>query len=179
MKTLFEIIHVSSSVPAWKEVFIYDVTISYSSKFPQNEKEFVNGLFPECVHFHIKRYSSRDIPDSDDGAADWCNQLWKRKEKYLEAFYSDVSQQRTGTSVPKRSWSLNLRFLIVVLFWITFLVSVMVVSYYFFLVPMFLFGLAAILTILSLRVRFGCEDSTFELLQAMYCNSFFPVVKKE
>ena len=34
---------------------VYDVTIAYPGQKPTNENDILNGLFPDEVHFHIKR----------------------------------------------------------------------------------------------------------------------------
>ena len=35
---------------------VYDVTIAYPEKKPTNEHDIFNGMFPDEIHFHIKRY---------------------------------------------------------------------------------------------------------------------------
>lgn len=73
----------------WNKVTIYDVTIAYSSTFPQNERELVSGHLPGKVHFHVRRYPPSEYPSTPEGLASWCHDRWVAKEKLLEYFYAN------------------------------------------------------------------------------------------
>lgn len=73
----------------WHKVAIYDVTVAYSSTFPQNERELIRGHLPGKVHFHVRRYPPSQYPSTPEGLASWCHDRWVAKEKLLEYFYTN------------------------------------------------------------------------------------------
>ncbi|GMI74261.1 lysophosphatidyl acyltransferase 2 [Hibiscus trionum] len=71
-----------SFVPA-----IYDVTIAV----PKNQPYFPTLLTflkmqPCKVNVHIKRYSTKDLPESDQGIAQWCRNRFIAKDALLDQF---------------------------------------------------------------------------------------------
>lgn len=67
---------------------VYDITIAYPDNLPKTELDFVNGVMPHEIHFHIKNYDNQDLPDDDEELSQWCRERWKEKEDRLHAFYS-------------------------------------------------------------------------------------------
>ena len=90
---------------------IYDVTIAYPKSVLQNELGMVTGAVPEEIHFHIRRYSLRQLASavdltSEEAIGNWCNEKWKEKEERLSRFYSATGDDRTlKSSLPSSSSS--------------------------------------------------------------------------
>lgn len=48
---------------------LYDITVAYTAdtKVPQTELDVIRGHIPREMHFHVKRYRSRDLPSDKEG----------------------------------------------------------------------------------------------------------------
>jgi len=46
---------------------VYDVTVAYRQRVPQNELDICLGRFPEEVHFLVKRYGQDELPTEESG----------------------------------------------------------------------------------------------------------------
>ena len=68
---------------------IIDITIAYPDVLPKTEIEFFKGKIPREIHFYIERYPLKDVPESEEGLALWCQERWKIKEKRLKFFYEN------------------------------------------------------------------------------------------
>ncbi|GMH18721.1 hypothetical protein Nepgr_020562 [Nepenthes gracilis] len=68
-----------SFVPA-----IYDATVAIpkSSPLPTMLRLFKGQ--PSEIHVHIKRYSMKDLPESDDEVAQWCRDIFVAKDALLD-----------------------------------------------------------------------------------------------
>lgn len=67
---------------------VYDVTIGYPDIIAKTEVEFGKGIIPREVHFHMRSYDAKDLPEDDDGLAKWCKERWREKEERLSDFYT-------------------------------------------------------------------------------------------
>ncbi|XP_075226211.1 lysocardiolipin acyltransferase 1-like isoform X2 [Lycorma delicatula] len=67
---------------------IYDLSVGYPGALPQSELDVMKGIFPEEVHFFVKRYSTETIPRNESELKDWLNSIWKQKEQRLSEFYT-------------------------------------------------------------------------------------------
>ncbi|EEB15395.1 1-acylglycerol-3-phosphate acyltransferase, putative [Pediculus humanus corporis] len=67
---------------------IYDITIGYPKTIPISERDLIKGKFPEEVHLHVKRYSSRILPHQEKDLKKWLRSIWKGKEMLLQNFYT-------------------------------------------------------------------------------------------
>jgi len=68
---------------------VYDVTIAYPDETPVNEKDLLDGKFPNEVHFHIKRYGDSALPTTFIGLEKWLQELWRDKDQLLETVYKE------------------------------------------------------------------------------------------
>ena len=67
---------------------VYDVTIAYPDSLAKTELDFLKGVIPREIQFHIKSYDDKAIPEDDEGLAQWCKDRWKEKEERLKNFYT-------------------------------------------------------------------------------------------
>ncbi|XP_014289944.1 lysocardiolipin acyltransferase 1 [Halyomorpha halys] len=67
---------------------VYDLTIGYPDTLPETEIDVMQGIFPEKVHFMIKRYSINELPSSFESVKEWLNRIWRAKEDTLHKFYN-------------------------------------------------------------------------------------------
>ena len=67
---------------------MYDVTIAYPDSLAKTELDFLKGVIPREIQFHIKSYDDKAIPEDDEGLAQWCKDRWKEKEERLKNFYT-------------------------------------------------------------------------------------------
>eukprot|EP01126_Amoeba_proteus_P041459 TRINITY_DN4463_c0_g1_i10.p1 TRINITY_DN4463_c0_g1~~TRINITY_DN4463_c0_g1_i10.p1 ORF type:complete len:407 (+),score=57.82 TRINITY_DN4463_c0_g1_i10:180-1223(+) len=66
---------------------VYDLTLSYQSFIPQNEKFFFTG-FPEECHVHLKKFDVDELPTDRLEVEQWLQQRWYHKDVLLENFYN-------------------------------------------------------------------------------------------
>ncbi|CAJ0583293.1 unnamed protein product, partial [Mesorhabditis spiculigera] len=72
---------------------IYDVTIAYPVNIVQSEKQMITeGDFPERVDFCFRKYDIDAVPEEDNQAIEWLNNLWRQKEATLERYYNGERQ---------------------------------------------------------------------------------------
>jgi len=67
---------------------IVDVTVAYPDALPKTELHFARGHIPNEVHYYIRRYSFKEIPQSDEALTDWIKMVWAEKEERLRYFYT-------------------------------------------------------------------------------------------
>lgn len=60
-----------------------DITIGYEGKFAVTELDLLKGYFPKAIHFYVKRYDVNEIPEDEEGAANWLKTVWDEKEDRL------------------------------------------------------------------------------------------------
>ncbi|XP_022753682.1 1-acyl-sn-glycerol-3-phosphate acyltransferase 2-like [Durio zibethinus] len=70
-----------SFVPA-----IYDVTFAIPKDHPFPTLLRIFKMQPCKIKVHIKRYSTKDLPESDEGIAQWCRNRFIAKDALLENF---------------------------------------------------------------------------------------------
>ena len=66
---------------------IVDITVGYPDALPKTELHFARGHVPNEVHYYIRRYPLKEIPQSDEALADWVKKIWAEKEDRLKYFY--------------------------------------------------------------------------------------------
>jgi lysocardiolipin and lysophospholipid acyltransferase len=69
---------------------VYDITVAYPDKVPQNGDALFTG-FPAEIHWDVKRISIWDIPESEEEVEQWIRNLWYEKEEKLRKFYEKGS----------------------------------------------------------------------------------------
>lgn len=69
---------------------VYDISIGYPDILPKTEVDAWNGIYPKEVHFHIKSYEDRDIPEDEDGMKKWLKERWQEKEARMKDFYTHL-----------------------------------------------------------------------------------------
>ncbi|XP_065883562.1 lysocardiolipin acyltransferase 1-like isoform X3 [Dysidea avara] len=67
---------------------IVDITVAYPDALPKTELHFVRGHVPIEVHYYIRRFPLKGIPQSDEALADWIKKIWAEKEDRLKYFYT-------------------------------------------------------------------------------------------
>ncbi|KAL7631213.1 UNVERIFIED_CONTAM: hypothetical protein RMT77_018481 [Armadillidium vulgare] len=103
---------------------IYDVTVMYPKTLPETELDLLKGKFPEEVHFFIKRYPIKTIPESESELQRWLRDLWDEKERRLEKAY-EVGHFSHSKGV---SMKLNASYLSL-FFWIPFMIGKVMIKY--------------------------------------------------
>ncbi|KAF8009198.1 hypothetical protein BT93_J0246 [Corymbia citriodora subsp. variegata] len=105
--------HMRSYVPA-----IYDCTVAVpSNQKPPTLLRIIRGQ-PAIVKLQIKRYSMQELPETSDGIAQWCKDLFVTKDAFLETYRAKdlfSTKQRQDIGRPIKS-------LLVVSFWSCLLV---------------------------------------------------------
>ena len=66
---------------------IFDITIAYPDALPKTEVDFYNGVIPREVNYYIERFNINDLPKTEIGLAEWCQERWRIKEERLRYFY--------------------------------------------------------------------------------------------
>ena len=66
---------------------VYDITLAYPDTIAFTEFEFMKGIIPREIHFHIMEYAATSLPLDDAALAQWCQQRWSEKEQRLQRFY--------------------------------------------------------------------------------------------
>lgn len=111
---------------------LYDVTLLYCDKIPQNETYLLSGDFPKIVKLHFVRYPVSILPHTEHGLKDFLEKRWAEKEMTIKEFYA------TGNflhgSILKRNSKIELYF--VLIFWT---LLPFVVFYIFITFPFFTF----------------------------------------
>ncbi|KAK1313899.1 1-acyl-sn-glycerol-3-phosphate acyltransferase PLS1 [Acorus calamus] len=71
--------HMRSFVPA-----IYDCTIDVAKNQPAPTMLRILKGQPSVIHVHIKRHSMAELPETDDGVAQWCKDKFVEKDALLQ-----------------------------------------------------------------------------------------------
>uniref|UniRef100_A0A8C4QEN2 Lysocardiolipin acyltransferase 1 n=1 Tax=Eptatretus burgeri TaxID=7764 RepID=A0A8C4QEN2_EPTBU len=80
---------------------IHDVTLAYPNKPPQTELDLLGGLFPQEIHFLVRRYAVAALPYESVALTTWCQNRWQEKEAALQRFYTHgVFSPPPSTAVP-------------------------------------------------------------------------------
>ncbi|GLU19356.1 hypothetical protein SLE2022_356110 [Rubroshorea leprosula] len=126
--------HMHSFVPA-----IYDCTVAIPKNQPPPTMRRIFGGQPSTVNLQIRRHLMKELPETADGIAQWCKDVFVTKDTLLEKYFakntfSDLEHQDIGR--PKKSlfvvisWSCFLVFGIVKLFQrFSFLTSWVVIAF--------------------------------------------------
>lgn len=86
---------------------VYDVTIGYPDALPKTEVELAKGIMPREVHFHIKSYDDKELPQDDEWLGQWCKDRWEEKEERLKHFYTHKEFRNTQKLEPTKTASSN------------------------------------------------------------------------
>ncbi|KAF3442580.1 hypothetical protein FNV43_RR16496 [Rhamnella rubrinervis] len=83
---------------------VYDVTVAIPKTSPPPTMLRLFKGQPSVVHVHIKRHLMKELPDTDDGVAQWCRELFVAKDALLdkhaaEDTFGDQKLQNTGRPV--------------------------------------------------------------------------------
>jgi lysocardiolipin and lysophospholipid acyltransferase len=68
---------------------IVDITIAYPDVLPKTEIDFIKGRIPREIHYYIEHHSLKNLPDNEEGLAQWLQERWKEKEERLKYFYEN------------------------------------------------------------------------------------------
>lgn len=49
---------------------ILDVSIGYPENIPQNERDILEGRFPQQVHFHVQAHNASELPPDRGGGGE-------------------------------------------------------------------------------------------------------------
>lgn len=71
--------HMRSFVPA-----VYDVTVAIPKTQPSPTMLRLFKGQPSAVHVHIKRHLMKELPETDDAAAQWCRDVFVAKDALLD-----------------------------------------------------------------------------------------------
>ncbi|XP_042467958.1 1-acyl-sn-glycerol-3-phosphate acyltransferase PLS1-like [Zingiber officinale] len=91
---------------------VYDVTVAIP--LDQSPPTMLRLLKRQScvVHVHIKRYAATDLPETDDGLAQWCRDIFVAKDALLDKYKED------GTfGIEQRLLGRPVKSLLVVVFW--------------------------------------------------------------
>ncbi|KAI3984361.1 hypothetical protein MKX01_011315 [Papaver californicum] len=102
-----------SFVPA-----IYDATVAVPKNQPSPTMLRLLKGQPSVIHVHIKRHLMKDLPDTEEGVAQWCKDIFVAKDALLDKHIADDTfgdKQLQNTSRPKKS-------LLVVISWSSLLI---------------------------------------------------------
>ncbi|KAK9128127.1 hypothetical protein Syun_016924 [Stephania yunnanensis] len=93
--------NIRSFVPA-----IYDVTVVVPKDQPPPTMLRIMKGQTSVVHVHIKRHSMKELPETDDGVAQWCRDVFIAKDDLLDKHLADgtFDEQLQDTGCPKKSF---------------------------------------------------------------------------
>lgn len=111
---------------------ILDVSIGYPENIPQNERDILEGRFPQQVHFHVQAHSASELPPDREGVEKWCQECWERKERQLREYYtgSKVFSQKPIQTYVRNEQEVEHLFKFACLFWTVFQICVVVFLIY-------------------------------------------------
>ncbi|CAH1991185.1 unnamed protein product [Acanthoscelides obtectus] len=66
---------------------VYDVTLIYPDRVPQNELYLLTGRYPKQIKIHLARYSKEILPRTEEGLKIFLEQRWQEKENTIREFY--------------------------------------------------------------------------------------------
>ncbi|WOL11676.1 1-acyl-sn-glycerol-3-phosphate acyltransferase PLS1-like [Canna indica] len=82
---------------------IYDVTVAIPSNQPPPTMLRILKRQPSVVHVHMKRHEMTELPESDEGVAQWCKDIFVAKDALLDRYKSEgkfaVEQRQIGRPV--------------------------------------------------------------------------------
>ncbi|XP_021894090.1 1-acyl-sn-glycerol-3-phosphate acyltransferase 3-like [Carica papaya] len=120
--------HMRSFVPA-----IYDCTVAVSGNQPPPTMLRIFGGKSSVVNLQIRRHVMNELPETSDGIAQWCKDVFVTKDALLEKYatkekFSDLERQDMGRSkkslIVVTSWSCLIIYGIVMLFkWCSLMAS--------------------------------------------------------
>ncbi|EEF48889.1 1-acylglycerol-3-phosphate acyltransferase, putative [Ricinus communis] len=93
--------HMRSFVPA-----IYDITLAVPRGLRTPSLLGFLGREPTAVQIHIKRYSMKELPESDEAVAQWCRDKFVAKDNMLDEFQAKgtfENQKNTDIGRPRKS----------------------------------------------------------------------------
>jgi lysocardiolipin and lysophospholipid acyltransferase len=116
---------------------IASIDIAYKGSMPQNERDLIQGKWPNEVHFRVENFALNSLPNSDSGLAEWLQGHWEEKEKRLEEFYRK-GQFQSNSCETDRPLLITFQMTAIILFWIcvfafgvyTFVLSWWAVGYF-------------------------------------------------
>lgn len=84
---------------------VYDVTVAYAREFPHagprprppSMWDLMTGRYRE-VHVHLRRTPMAEMPETEEGQAQWLHNRFAGKDAMLQEFYS-------GAALPNDPWS--------------------------------------------------------------------------
>lgn len=111
---------------------ILDVSIGYPENIPQNERDILEGKFPQQVHFHVQAHNASELPPDREGVEKWCQECWERKERQLREYYtgSKVFSQKPIQTYVRNEQEVEHLFKFACLFWTVFQICVVVFLIY-------------------------------------------------
>ena len=68
---------------------LVNLSVAYVGAMPQNERDIVNGNWPDEVHFHTERMPLGNLPTDPLDLEEWLIECWKKKETQLKKFYEN------------------------------------------------------------------------------------------
>ncbi|CAL9131367.1 unnamed protein product [Musa textilis] len=91
---------------------IYDVTVAIPSDQPPPTMLRILKGQSSVVHVHMKRHAMTDLPETDEGVAQWCKDIFVAKDALLDRYKSE------GTfGIEQRQIDRPIKSLLVVAFW--------------------------------------------------------------
>ena len=138
---------------------IHDVTIGYSQNYCFQEMDLLKGNVPDEIHFHLRRYSDKELPRDTKGLETWCCERWKEKEERLKNFYTNSKQFGPPPELASET-EITVRYLFVkcLIFWVAFAVCISLLLYASVLARWYVLFIGATQVVLSF---FGGTDKIF------------------
>ncbi|PAV81696.1 hypothetical protein WR25_04729 [Diploscapter pachys] len=153
--------------------YVYDVTIAYGGEhIVESELELVkSGIFPEEVHFDVKRYPIEDVPLDAEESALWLQDIWRNKESVLKRFYT--KNRKFEPSGERFLWPVNthgIGYAVAFAFWIVISLFWLYCIYSYWFVKLYV--LIAIGFYSVVQLKFGGTDVlSTELQQQLHSKS--------
>ncbi|CAH3152140.1 unnamed protein product [Porites evermanni] len=109
---------------------IHDVTIGYSQNYCFQEMDLLKGNVPDEIHFHLRRYSDKELPRDTKGLEAWCCERWEEKEERLKNFYTKSKQFGPPPELASET-EITVRYLFLkcLIFWVAFAVCISLLLY--------------------------------------------------
>ena len=70
-------------------VTLVNVSVGYVGPMPQNERDIVNGNWPNEIHFHAEKTPLAELPTDPVELEKWLLDCWMKKESQLAEFYKN------------------------------------------------------------------------------------------
>lgn len=108
--------------------YVVDVQLAFD-KDAKVAPTITNLLFGETIeaHLYIRMISVDEIPETEEGAAEWLQELFRRKDRMQASFYKhgDFFNDSNVTRVPVRDLPRRIEPLINTLFWTALILAPM------------------------------------------------------